>query len=71
MKRLLATPILLTGLLLIASGGFASVTVSSPTSGATVQSPVSFKASAASRSNITGMVIYVDSKSVYTTRRRA
>ncbi len=64
MKRLLALLVLITALTI---AGFASITVSSPTNGATVQSPVKFVASAASYQEITGMVIYVDSKDVYST----
>lgn len=49
---------------------FAGVTVSSPANGATVQSPVTFIASATATgfSRITGMAIYVDSVEVYSTR---
>jgi hypothetical protein len=49
---------------------FAGVTVTSPTNGATVQSPVKFVASATAtnRSRITGMAIYVDSVQVYSTK---
>jgi len=64
MKRLLALPILLAALTI---ASFASVTVTTPTNGATVQSPVKFVASAASYRQITGMVIYVDSTKVYRT----
>ena len=67
MRKLHKLPILLT-LLTVASCGFASVTVSSPSNGATVQSPVKFVANAGLRSGITGMAIYVDSKEVYSTR---
>jgi hypothetical protein len=54
-------------LLCLGSAAFAGVTVSSPTNGATVTSPVKFVASATSSSKITGMKIYVDNLSVYST----
>jgi hypothetical protein len=63
-KRLLALPILIAVLTVVS---FASVTVTTPTNGTTVQSPVNFVASATSYHKITGMVIYVDSKNVYST----
>lgn len=44
---------------------FAGVTVSSPTTGSTVGSPVHFVASASSSHPITAMRIYVDNVSVY------
>lgn len=49
---------------------FAGITVSSPTNGSTVQSPVKFVASATAtgRSKITGMAILVDSVQVYSTK---
>lgn len=49
---------------------FAGVTVSSPQNGATLQSPVTFVASATAtgRTTITGMAIYVDTKEVYSTK---
>lgn len=64
MRALFFVPILLCGL---AIASFASVTVSSPTNGATVESPVKFVARAKFTNQISGMVIYVDSKSVYST----
>jgi len=48
--------------------GFASVSVSSPTSGATVQSPVKVVASATSRHSITKMEVLVDGKDVYSAK---
>ncbi len=49
---------------------FAGITVTSPTNGSTVQSPVKFVASATAtgRSRITGMAILVDSVQVYSNR---
>lgn len=64
MKRLFSMAILFCAMTI---ASFASVAVSSPTKGATVQSPVEFVASATSKSPITEMVIYVDTKDVYTT----
>jgi hypothetical protein len=52
-------------LLLWISPVFATVTVTSPTSGSTVASPVEFKASATSSHPVTFMRIYVDNQSVY------
>ncbi len=66
MKRYLALSILLTAMTI---ASFASVTVSSPANGATVQSPVNFvaRASASARHQITKIAIYVDSNDVYST----
>jgi hypothetical protein len=49
------------------SAAFAGVTVTSPTAGSTVGSPVHFVASATSTSAITGMRVYVDNVSVFST----
>jgi hypothetical protein len=49
----------------LSAAAFAGVTVSSPTSGSTVGSPVHFVASATSANPITGMRIYIDSVDVY------
>ena len=49
----------------VSSAAFATVTVSSPTSGSTVGSPVAFTASATSSHPVTFMRIYVDNVSVY------
>jgi hypothetical protein len=46
---------------LMETGAGVTVTVSSPTNGATVSSPVTFNASATSSHTITGWHIYVDS----------
>lgn len=51
----------------LASAAFAGVTVSAPTTGTTQASPVHFVAAATSTSPITGMRIYVDNVSVYST----
>ena len=64
MKRKLVLPTIL-GLLTLAS--YASITVTSPSSGKTASSPVQFKATASSTYPITGYVVYVDSKNVYST----
>lgn len=49
----------------LTAASFAGVTVSSPTNGSTVGSPVHFVASATSSNPITAMRIYVDNVSVY------
>jgi hypothetical protein len=51
----------------LASAAFAGVTVSAPTVATTQASPVHFVAAATSTSPITGMRIYVDNVSVYST----
>src|ERR1051326_7343452 len=51
--------------LFVSSVGLATVSVSSPTSGSTVASPVPFTASATSSHPVSYMMIYVDNKSVY------
>jgi hypothetical protein len=50
----------------LGSMAFAGVTVSSPTPGTTIGSPVQFVAAASSSRPITAMRIYVDDQSVYT-----
>jgi hypothetical protein len=50
-----------------ACASYAGVSVSAPTNGETVQSPVQIVANASSPRPITGMVVYVDSKNVYST----
>lgn len=52
-------------LLFLSATAFATVTVTSPTSGSNVGSPVAFSASATSSHPVTFMRIYVDSVSVY------
>ena len=52
-------------LVLLPSVSFATVYVTSPTAGATVTSPVHFKASATSAFPVTYMRVYVDNVSVY------
>jgi hypothetical protein len=52
-------------LVLVGASFGVSVSVSSPTNGATVSSPVAFRASASSSNVITGWRIYVDNTSVY------
>lgn len=54
--------------LLASASAFAGVTVTSPTSGATVSSPAHFVASATSSTSapITSMMIYVDNKALFT-----
>ena len=66
MKRFLAFPVLIAAL---AIASFANITVTAPANGVTVQSPVTFVASATSRYEITGMAISVDSKQVYSTTK--
>ena len=51
---------------LAASSAFAGVSVSSPSNGATVASPVQFVASGASGATVTAMQIYVDNALAYT-----
>jgi hypothetical protein len=51
--------------LILTAASFAGVTVSSPTAGSTLGSPVHFVASATSTNPITAMRIYVDNVSVY------
>ena len=51
----------------LASAAFAGVTVSAPTTASTQASPVHFVAAATSTSPITGMRIYVDNVSVFST----
>lgn len=53
--------------LFLSAAAFATVTVSSPTSGGTVDSPVPFTASATSSHPVTYMMIYVDNTSAYGT----
>ena len=58
---------LIAGMLFAAMSAFAGVSVSSPTSGSTVGSPVHFVASASSSSNsIASMIVYVDGNKMYT-----
>lgn len=52
-------------ILTLVSASFAGVTVSSPTSGASVGSPVHFVASATSSSAVTTIKIYVDNNALY------
>src|SRR5690242_21826040 len=63
--RLKNTVRLLAVTLLLVSASFATVTVSSPTTGSTAGSPVHVVASATASLPITGMRIYVDNVSVY------
>lgn len=52
-------------LLALASAAFAGVSVSSPTSGATVNSPFKVTATATSSSSVTAMAVYVDNNLAY------
>lgn len=55
----------LIGILLLGVSAFAGVTVSSPTAGSTVSSPVHFVASATMSGTVTAMAIYVDNTLQY------
>ena len=52
-------------LMIVSANAFAGISVSSPTNGSTVGSPVHFVASASSSSPISYMRIYVDGNSIF------